>query len=155
MVDLTIKGVEGFTGSLFPSPPQQTESCRSYFKRYVGLTKPDQIFMWIEDFDNLFEFAMTFEVLDNREQVFIDIMVDKLLTMKHLPPTKENLQEICIFAINQARHDQLILEKREKSAVNMAFLVCFHLAVQGPVVQSIVSLTSSLRGQLVKCFMTL
>ena len=27
--------------------------------------------------------------------------------------------------------------------------------VQGPVVQSIVSLTSSLRGQLVKCFMTL
>ena len=28
-------------------------------------------------------------------------------------------------------------------------------AVQGPVVQSIVSLTSSLRGQLVKCFMTL
>ena len=26
---------------------------------------------------------------------------------------------------------------------------------QGPVVQSIVSLTSSLRGQLVKCFMTL
>ena len=86
--------------------------------------------MWIEDFDDLFEFAMTFEVLDNREQVFTDIMVDKLLTMKHLPPTKENLQETCIFAINQARHDQLILEKREKSAVNMAFLVCFHLAVQ-------------------------
>ena len=28
-------------------------------------------------------------------------------------------------------------------------------AVQGPVVQSIVSLTSSLRGQLVKCFTTL
>ena len=27
--------------------------------------------------------------------------------------------------------------------------------VQGPVVQSMVSLTSSLRGQLVKCFMTL
>ena len=27
--------------------------------------------------------------------------------------------------------------------------------LQGPVVQSIVSLTSSLRGQLVKCFMTL
>ena len=26
---------------------------------------------------------------------------------------------------------------------------------QGPVVQSIVSLTSSLRGQLIKCFMTL
>ena len=26
---------------------------------------------------------------------------------------------------------------------------------QGPVVQSIISLTSSLRGQLVKCFMTL
>ena len=31
--------------------------------------------------------------------------------------------------------------------------VCFKL--QGPVVQSIVSLTSSLRDQLVKCFMTL
>ena len=29
------------------------------------------------------------------------------------------------------------------------------LADQGPVVQSIVSLTSSLRGQLVKCFTTL
>ena len=29
------------------------------------------------------------------------------------------------------------------------------LAHQGPVVQSIISLTSSLRGQLVKCFMTL
>ena len=28
------------------------------------------------------------------------------------------------------------------------------LAVQGPVVQSIVSLTSSLRGQLIMCFMT-
>ena len=28
-------------------------------------------------------------------------------------------------------------------------------SLQGPVVQSIVSLTSSLRGQLVKCFMTL
>ena len=28
-------------------------------------------------------------------------------------------------------------------------------SVQGPVVQSIVSLTSSLRGQLVKCFTTL
>ena len=31
----------------------------------------------------------------------------------------------------------------------------FALQDQGPVVQSIVSLTSSLRGQLVKCFMTL
>ena len=30
-----------------------------------------------------------------------------------------------------------------------------NLEQQGPVVQSIVSLTSSLRGQLVKCFMTL
>ena len=30
-----------------------------------------------------------------------------------------------------------------------------HAKVQGPVVQSIVSLTSSLRGQLVKCFMNL
>ena len=29
------------------------------------------------------------------------------------------------------------------------------ISKQGPVVQSIVSLTSSLRGQLVKCFMTL
>ena len=32
---------------------------------------------------------------------------------------------------------------------------CRLYLVQGPVVQSIVSLTSSLRGQLVKCFMTL
>ena len=31
----------------------------------------------------------------------------------------------------------------------------FLFAVQGPVVQSIVSLTSSLKGQLVKCFTTL
>ena len=130
MVDLTIKGVEGFTGSLFPSPQQQIETCRSHFKTYVGLTKPDQIFMWIEDFDDLFEFATTFEVLDRREQVYVDIMVDKLSTLRHLPPTKENLQHLCIFAISQARHDQPILEKREKSAVNMAFLVCFHLAVQ-------------------------
>ena len=30
-----------------------------------------------------------------------------------------------------------------------------HFKEQGPVVQSIVSLTSSLRGKLVKCFMTL
>ena len=125
MVDLTIKGVEG----LFPSPKQQIETCRSYFKTYVGLTKPDQIFMWIEGFDDLFEFATTFEVLDRREQVYVDIMVDKLSTMRHLPPTKENLQHLCIFAISQAQHDQLILEKREKSAVNMAFLVCFHLAI--------------------------
>ena len=33
--------------------------------------------------------------------------------------------------------------------------ICIHLISQGPVVQSIVSLTSSLRGQLVKCFTTL
>ena len=32
---------------------------------------------------------------------------------------------------------------------------CANNADQGPVAQSIVSLTSSLRGQLVKCFMTL
>ena len=32
---------------------------------------------------------------------------------------------------------------------------CFKNKHQGPVVQSIVSLTSSLRGQLVKCFTTL
>ena len=32
---------------------------------------------------------------------------------------------------------------------------CINIGVQGPVVQSIVSLTSSLRGQLVKCFTTL
>ena len=31
----------------------------------------------------------------------------------------------------------------------------FYLGVQGPVFQSIVSLTSPLRGQLVKCFTTL
>ena len=130
MVDQTIKGVEGFTGSLFPSPKQQIETCRSHFKTYVGLTKPDQIFMWIEDFDDLFEFATTFEVLDRREQVYVDIMVDKLSTLRHLPPTKENLQHLCIFAISQGRHDQPILEKLEKSAVNMAFLVCFHLAIQ-------------------------
>ena len=130
MVDLTVKGVEGFTGSLFASPLQQIEACRSYFRTYVGLTDPDKIFMWIEDFDDLFEFATTFEVLDRGEQVYVDIMVDKLSTMRHLPPTKENLQQLCIFAINQARHDQPILEKRERSAVNMAFLVCFHLAVQ-------------------------
>ena len=46
---------------------------------------------------------------------------------------------------------------------NMFELNCFtghgtanpEFIVQGPVVQSIVSLTNSLRGQLVKCFMTL
>ena len=30
----------------------------------------------------------------------------------------------------------------------------FYIVVQGPAVQSVVSLTSSLRGQLVKCFAT-
>ena len=35
------------------------------------------------------------------------------------------------------------------------FGVYVYVKFQGPVVQSIVSLTSSLRGQLVKCFMTL
>ena len=35
------------------------------------------------------------------------------------------------------------------------FLVFITITPQGPVVQSIVSLTSSLRGQLVKCFTTL
>ena len=34
-------------------------------------------------------------------------------------------------------------------------MIRIRIEVQGPVVQSIVSLTSSLRGQLVKCFMTL
>ena len=39
------------------------------------------------------------------------------------------------------------------------FAVCFlgasRVRIQGPVVQSIVSLASSLRSQLIKCFMTL
>ena len=34
-------------------------------------------------------------------------------------------------------------------------LMCMPSCQQGPVVQSIVSITSSLRGQLVKCFMTI
>ena len=34
-------------------------------------------------------------------------------------------------------------------------IVCAYVADLGPVVRSIVSLTSSLRGQLVKCFTTL
>ena len=36
-----------------------------------------------------------------------------------------------------------------------SYKVIKHLTAQGPVVQSMVSLTSSLRGQLVKCFTTL
>ena len=39
--------------------------------------------------------------------------------------------------------------------INSSVLICFAEKRQGPVVQSIVSLTSFLRGQLVKCFMTL
>ena len=43
-----------------------------------------------------------------------------------------------------------------ESTISVQILVrAIEHAVQGPVVQSIVSLTSSLRGQLVKCFMTL
>ena len=38
---------------------------------------------------------------------------------------------------------------------NVQYFPDFLLAFLGPVIQSIVSLTSSLRGQLVKCFMTL
>ena len=35
------------------------------------------------------------------------------------------------------------------------FIAYFSIGVLGPVVQSIVSLTSSLRGKLVKCFTTI
>ena len=42
----------------------------------------------------------------------------------------------------------LFKKKNKKGVINWAVL-------QGPVVQSIVSLTSSLRGQLVKCFRTI
>ena len=40
-------------------------------------------------------------------------------------------------------------------SVSNIFITHIKVRVLGPVVQSIVSLTSSLRGQLVKCFMTL
>ena len=51
-------------------------------------------------------------------------------------------------------HDQHVIipmygKKNNKIAVNR-----MSTKVQGPVVQSMVSLTSSLRAQLVKCFMT-
>ena len=39
--------------------------------------------------------------------------------------------------------------------IDQGFITCDDIGKLGPVVQSIVSLTSSLRGQLVKCFMTL
>ena len=45
--------------------------------------------------------------------------------------------------------------RRFDSQGGMCSLITFNLINQGPVVQSIVSLTSSLRGQLVKCFMIL
>ena len=54
----------------------------------------------------------------------------------------------------------LTLPKRENSISGDDYQISMMLTVrsyinQGPVVQSIVSLTSSLRGQLIKCFMTL
>ena len=48
----------------------------------------------------------------------------------------------------------LLSGAREMTLQNM-YCISGGLTDQGPVVQSIVSLTSSLRGQLVKCFTTL
>ena len=49
--------------------------------------------------------------------------------------------------------------QEEQSALDLQSLSFSHFFIlthhQGPVVQSIVSLTSSLRGQLIKCFTTL
>ena len=54
---------------------------------------------------------------------------------------------------------QFILETQLNRARCFRFFGVFlapqRLFIQGPVVRSIVSLTSSLRGQLVKCFTTL
>ena len=65
--------------------------------------------------------------------------------MAHYEPSYQDLSclQVKIFS-------SLVLE--ELMECTFIFLYCKHL---GPVVQSIVSLTSSLRGQLVKCFMTL
>ena len=49
-----------------------------------------------------------------------------------------------------------ILQGKGNNFCNFLFIALLAAEiVQGPVVQSIVSLTSSLRGQLVKCFVTL
>ena len=54
-----------------------------------------------------------------------------------------NLKAVKALPVN---HEHQLLSSRSQN---------IYVSSQGPVVQSIVSLTSSLRGQLVKCFMTL
>ena len=50
---------------------------------------------------------------------------------------------------------ELLLTRIKELSVEHPFPTVMYMGVLGPVVQSIVSLTSSLRGQLVKCFTTL
>ena len=58
---------------------------------------------------------------------------------------------------NKKKYLQIILSKVRyvQFSYHMPYLPFTSICPQGPVVQSIVSLTSSLRGQLLKCFVTL
>ena len=61
-----------------------------------------------------------------------------------------------IYLLGQVRASVYKKFLNKKQAVNIPPLVTgYEFNAQGPVVQSIVSLTSSFRGQLVKCFTTL
>ena len=61
---------------------------------------------------------------------------------------KKNLKKTNLGLICSPSIKNLVLSVKDSQAVNAK-------ESMGPVVQSIVSLTSSLRGQLVKCFMIL
>ena len=67
---------------------------------------------------------------------------------------------ICLYVIQESKQEVtkvvLFCKKYEGLPISLKFDgTCSINPHQGPVVQSIVSLTSSLRGQLIKCFTTL
>ena len=58
----------------------------------------------------------------------------------------------------ESHHEQVKIKPKAEEIISKelaGFIARMSTTDQGPVVQSIVSLTSLLRGQLVKCFMTL
>ena len=65
----------------------------------------------------------------------------------------ENMLALCLSGTLDPVLIKII--KQDNKKINHIILFFEPLENQGPVVQSIVSLTSSLRGQLVKCFATL
>ena len=81
----------------------------------------------------------------------------RILSILHHIENTENIVETKQIQLSEVAHYKLphlhlpyIVYKFSFGALSVNVIVD-----QGPVVQSIVSLTSSLRGQLVKCFKTL